>query len=134
MKAAESRAPELTRLAAEGDIQGLAERVESRLAALEEADECRRADDAALAQRLERAVRHVGLVRFDAFDNTAGAQSFSLALLDDSGDGIVMTSIYGRGEYRVYAKPVADRIAGRLTEEEREAIDSAFSSGVSGGI
>jgi hypothetical protein len=133
IKAAESRATELARLASAGDIQGIARQVDARLSALEEANECRKADDAALADRLGRAVRHVGLVRFDAFDNTAGAQSFSLALLDDAGDGIVMTSIYGRGEYRVYAKPVTDRVAGRLTEEERQAIDSAFSSSVTGG-
>ena len=86
IKAAESRATELARLASAGDIQGIARQVDARLSALEEANECRKADDAALADRLGRAVRHVGLVRFDAFDNTAGAQSFSLALLDDAGD------------------------------------------------
>ena len=128
LKRALTRASELERLAAAGDVVGLAEATARRLDSLEKADEQRRADDAALADRLTRAVRNVGLVRYDAFPNAAGAQSFSVALLDDHGDGLVMTSIYGRGEYRMYAKPVTDRASAySLTGEETTAIGEAMS-------
>ncbi len=130
LKAAMARDPGLERLAEAGDVVGLAKAVEGRLTSLEEADGQRRADDAALAERLSRAVRHVGLVRYDAFSNTAGAQSFSLAMLDDEGDGFVMTSIYGRGEYRMYAKPIVGRASTySLTAEETGAISDAYAGG-----
>ena len=128
LTAALSREEELAALADKGDVVGLAQAAERRLATLEDADVQRREDDAALADRLSRAVRHVGLVRYDAFPNAAGEQSFSLAMLDDGGDGFVMTSIYGRGEYRMYSKPVRERgSAYSLTEEESRAITTAFS-------
>lgn len=129
LKAALERSSELERLAQAGDIVGVAEVASRRLDALEEADACRRADDEALASRLSSAIRHVGLVRYDAFDNTAGQQSFSLSMLDDGGDGFVMTSIYGRGEYRMYAKPVeGGRSPYSLTTEETAAIQNARGS------
>ncbi|GAB4279139.1 MAG: hypothetical protein Kow0056_12130 [Coriobacteriia bacterium] len=129
LRAMTRKSSELDELARQGDFLAFAEEVSRRVGALEEADAHRRADDEALAARLARAVRHVGLVRYDAFENTAGGQSFSLALLDDAGDGVVITSIYGRDEYRVYAKPVRERAARRLTQEEQQAIDSAFGGG-----
>ena len=135
LKAAFARASEIERLAEEGDVVGLAKVVEGRLASLEEADGQRMADDAALAERLGRAMRHVGLVRYDAFPNSAGAQSFSLAMLDDAGDGVVMTSIYGREEYRLYAKPITGRVSAySLTTEETSAIEDAYAGhGLEGG-
>ena len=52
------------------------------------------------------AIRHVAVVRYDAFNDMGGRQSFSAALLDDSGDGLVVSSINGRTETRTYAKGV----------------------------
>jgi hypothetical protein len=63
------------------------------------------------------------LVRFNAFDDVGSDLSFSLALLDDEQNGVVLSSIYGRDESRVYAKPVrAGESTYPLTEEERMAI------------
>ena len=76
---------------------------------------------------IEAAVRHVGLVRYDAFEDVGGRLSFSCALLDDHGTGVVMTSINGRQDTRVYAKPVTDgRSAYNLSGEEEEAIRQAL--------
>jgi hypothetical protein len=86
---------ELAKMAADGDLVRMAGVIETRVQALEQADERLRMDDAAIAERLGHAVRHVGLVRFDALPGLAGMFSFSLALLDDARDGVVMTSIYG---------------------------------------
>lgn len=124
----------LVRLAAEGDLKGFAETAEERLGRLERAVDHLRLDDEALAARLAQAVRHVGLERYDAFGDAAGEQSFSLALLDDARSGLVMTSIYGRGEYRVYAKPIDEgRSDYRLTAEEESAVTSAMSGTLAGG-
>jgi cytoskeletal protein CcmA (bactofilin family) len=62
-----------------------------------------------LGQLTEEAVRHVGVVRFDAFEDMGGRLSFSAALLDSRGDGVVITSINGRQETRCSARPSGRR-------------------------
>jgi Tfp pilus assembly protein PilN len=75
------------------------------------------------------ALRHVALVRYDAFTELSGRTSFSLALLDDGGDGVTISAITGRSDTRVYAKAVA---AGEgeheLSPEERQAVAAAMGS------
>jgi hypothetical protein len=69
------------------------------------------------------AIRHVAVLRYDAFADMGGRLSFSAALLDDSGDGIVVTSINGRSETRTYAKGVkAGASEHTLSPEEQQAI------------
>ncbi len=76
---------------------------------------------------IEGAVRHVGLVRYDAFEDVGGRLSFSCALLDDRGTGAVVTSINGRQDTRVYAKPITGgRSPYNLSIEEEEAIRQAL--------
>jgi hypothetical protein len=75
---------------------------------------------------LKGAVQHVGMVRYDAFEDVGGRLSFSCALLDDRGDGVVITSINGRQDTRVYAKPISGgRSSHNLSEEEVAAIQQA---------
>ncbi|MCS7224393.1 MAG: DUF4446 family protein [Armatimonadetes bacterium] len=82
-----------------------------------------------LAREVGRCLRRVGLVRFDAFSDVAGEQSFAVALLDDNGDGVVVTSLSGRNESRCYAKPIRNLSSSyRLSEEETEAIKKAMGS------
>jgi hypothetical protein len=76
---------------------------------------------------LADALRHVAVVRYDAFGDMGGRLSFTAALLDDSGDGLVITSINGRTESRAYAKGVKDgRSDTSLSPEETQAIALAL--------
>ncbi len=69
----------------------------------------------------------MGLVRYDAFEDVGGRLSFSCALLDDQASGVVMTSINGRHDTRVYAKPILDgQSTYDLSVEEEEAIRQAL--------
>lgn len=71
--------------------------------------------------------QHWHLKRFNAFDNTGSDLSFTLALLNDYMDGYVLTSIFGREDSRVYAKPVAGgKSQYALSEEEQQAIKAAM--------
>lgn len=80
-----------------------------------------------LEQHGEKSKRHIGLVRYDAFEEVGGNQSFALAVYDDKGDGVVLNSIIGRTDCRVYAKPlVGGRSDRSLSEEERKAIEEAL--------
>ena len=85
-----------------------------------------RKEVAALREEAAGALRHLAVVRYDAFDEMGGRLSWSLALLDDGGDGVVLTSIRGRNEARTYAKSVTSwRSDQDLSPEETEAITHA---------
>lgn len=86
-----------------------------------------RADLDAARGYLADALRHVAVVRYDAFSDIGGRMSFTAALLDDAGDGLVLTSIHGRAEARTYAKGIKNRTSDvALSPEERQAIDAAM--------
>ena len=86
---------------------------------------------AALRGEAASALKHLAVVRYDAFgagpDRSSGGQlSWSLALLDDAGNGMVLTSIHGRSESRTYAKNISGwRCEQQLSPEESEAIGLA---------
>lgn len=82
-------------------------------------------------QRLDgiaaKSIQYVGIVRFNAFEDTGSDLSFALALLDQQKDGVVISSIYGRNESRVYAKPIASgQSSYYLTDEEKAALDKSL--------
>ena len=79
-----------------------------------------------LQRNLERAIQRVGVVRFNPFSDTGGDQSFSIALLDAHGDGVVLSSLFSRSETRVFGKPIQrGRSRYTLSEEEVQAIELA---------
>ncbi|HET6151414.1 MAG TPA: DUF4446 family protein [Marmoricola sp.] len=88
---------------------------------------------AALRAEAANALRNLAVVRYDAFGggpssggSSAGGLSWSLALLDDRGNGVVMTSIHGRTEARTYAKTIASWACEQpLSPEESEAVTRA---------
>jgi len=74
-------------------------------------------------------VQKVGIIRFNPFSEVGGDQSFSLALLNESNDGVVITSLYTRQENRVYGKPIKNgQSEYTLSEEEKQAIEKAKNS------
>ncbi len=73
-----------------------------------------------------RAIRDLAVVRYDALHEMSGQLSFSVALLNAAGDGVVLSSINGRSETRTYAKVVlAGAGAQELSPEEEQAVRSA---------
>jgi hypothetical protein len=92
----------------------------------------RKLDDVAggmaqLDRRVDGVVSRVAVVRYDAYENTGGHQSASVALLDASRTGIVLTAIQGRDYARIYVKELEDgRSPVALSPEEQEAVDRAM--------
>ena len=85
-----------------------------------------RSEVQALRVEVSDALRHLAVVRYDAFGDMGGHLSWSMALLDDGGHGVVLTSIHGRSEARTYAKNVAAWSCDQaLSPEEEEAIKFA---------
>jgi hypothetical protein len=85
-----------------------------------------RQEVAALRLEARDALKHLAVVRYDAFGDMGGHLSWSVALLDDAGDGMVVTSIHGRSEARTYAKSIRDwSCEQQLSPEEEEALANA---------
>jgi hypothetical protein len=79
-----------------------------------------------LRSAVSTSLRHLAVVRYDAFGDMGGHLSWSMALLDDGGDGVVVTSIHGRSDSRTYAKNIAAWSTNtQLSPEEEEAISFA---------
>lgn len=80
-----------------------------------------------LEEELPKGIRRFGLVRFNPFSDAGGDQSFSLALLNDDKDGVIISSLYGREINRVYSKSIkSGKSQYQLTAEEKQAIENAF--------
>jgi hypothetical protein len=78
--------------------------------------------------RLDGAIAHCGLIRYDAYNEMSGRQSTSIALLDSSKSGVVLSSIHHRDQARLYAKQVSQGKGElRLSPEEEEALRLALS-------
>ncbi|MEA2272999.1 MAG: hypothetical protein QOI98_1707 [Solirubrobacteraceae bacterium] len=102
-------------------VDELVQRLDGRLAASE--------------QRLDGAISHRALVRYDAYNEMSGHQSSSLALLDASGSGLVLSSILHREQARLYVKQVHDgRGELQLSPEEEEAIRLAMAGETQGAL
>jgi hypothetical protein len=96
-------------------ITDVAERLDGRLATAE--------------TRLDGAIAHCGLIRYDAYNEMSGRQSTSIALLDSSRSGVVLSSIHHRDQARLYAKQIsAGKGELKLSPEEEEALRLALSS------
>src|SRR5215467_2602470 len=96
-------------------------------------DDLHRAVDevAAGLQRVDRRVDGVvansSIVRYDAYEDTGGHQSASLALLDSARSGVVVTAIHGRDYARIYMKELErGRASVDLSPEEQEAVERAM--------
>lgn len=84
---------------------------------------------AELRAQLRNCTQNIGVVRFNAFPDVGADLSFAIALLDEENNGVVVSSLYGREDSRIYAKPVsAGGSTYLLTDEEQEAIRLAMNS------
>lgn len=114
-----------------GEAGSLREVIESQFGRVDRMAQ-RLADADSVHDRLERrtlsSIQHVGLVRFNPFEDTGSDQSFAIALLDGERDGLVISSLHGRANTRVFAKPVrAGASSHALSDEEEQAIQIALS-------
>ncbi len=93
-------------------------------------------DDQALQAQIDEikeamtyVVSRVATVRYDAFNNMGGQMSFSTAMLNDLGDGIVVTAINGRSETRTYIRNIKNKKCDvEISREEAEAINKAMAN------
>jgi Protein of unknown function (DUF4446) len=110
-----------------GDLLAVVSRQIQSVKELQRTAELIGREAAQLRQRVSSAVRTVGFARYDAFPDVGGQLSFSTALLDEAGDGVVLTTINGRTNSRSYAKAIKGGSSSyQLSDDERAAIAMAM--------
>src|SRR5438309_11901845 len=78
-------------------------------------------------RRVDGSVMNTSIVRYDAYEDTGGHQSASVAMLDSARTGVVVTAIQGRDYARIYMKELErGRASVALSPEEQEAVDRAM--------
>src|SRR5207237_9291790 len=110
------------------DVGGFALRLQARSDDLHGAVEVVAAGLARVDRRIDGSFAHSAIVRYDAYEDTGGHQSASLAVLDSSRTGVVVTAIQGRDYARIYMKELdRGRASIALSPEEAEAVERAMS-------
>ena len=80
-------------------------------------------------QRVMTSHRGFAMIRFNAFEHTGGNQSFCCGLLDENGEGMLLSSLYSRERSNAFAKPVHNfKCELELTKEEQEVLKQAIKS------
>ena len=112
-----------------GDLVDFAVSLQGRVDGLHRALDKVTAGLGRLERRVDSTVSRLAVVRYDAYENTGGHQSASVALLDASRTGVVLSAIQGRDYARIYIKELdGGRAAVSLSPEEQEAIERAMKS------
>jgi hypothetical protein len=112
-----------------GDLVDFAVSLQGRIDGLHRAMDDMAAALGRLDRRIDSSVSRTAVVRYDAYEKTGGHQSASIALLDASRTGVVVSAIQGRDYARIYVKELEDgRAAVSLSPEEQEAVDRAMNS------
>ncbi len=79
-----------------------------------------------IESRLVKSIQKVETVRFNAFKDSGGGQSFATAFLDEKGTGVVLSTLYSRDRVSVFSKPIETYTSSfALTPEEAAAIEKA---------
>src|SRR5581483_3368413 len=110
-----------------GDLVDFAVSLQGRIDDLHRAVDDVSAGLARVDQRIDTCVGNTSIVRYDAYKDTGGHQSASLALLDSARTGIVLSAIQGRDYARIYMKELdRGRASVALSPEEMEAVERAM--------
>lgn len=112
-----------------GDLVDFAVSLQSRVDALNGSVDEVAAGLARIDRRVDDTVSKTAIVRYDAYENSGGHQSASVALLDSARTGLVLSAIQGRDYARIYIKELDRGHASvALSPEEQEAVDRAMGS------
>ena len=77
-------------------------------------------------ERLNKSIRNIETIRFNPFESSGNNQSFAMALLNDEGNGVVISSLYARDRMSMFAKPIKNNKSDfELSTEEKEVLNKA---------
>ena len=116
-----------------GNGKNLQEDLETYMYRVEkvEKENAKNANDIAVMDHdMKKCIQKMGMVRYNAFRDVGSDLSFSLALLDENNDGVVLNGIYAREMSNIYAKPIKNgKSTYTVSDEEQQAIEQAMQMG-----
>lgn len=108
------------------DLESTIAILEDDIVKLKKAKDSTEKEIAEINEKLRQSVRGLATVRFNPFPDQGGNQSFAIGMLNEQGDGVVLSSLYSRERMSVFAKPVKNgKSEYELTGEEKEALKRA---------
>lgn len=112
------------------DLEDTIIKLEDDIAKLKTAKDNIEKDVVIINKKLRKSVRGLETIRFNPFPDQGSNQSFAIGMLNEDGDGVVMSSLYSRERMSVFAKPIKNgKSEYELTEEEKEALNKAKING-----
>jgi hypothetical protein len=116
----------LTRGASGASLEEIIKKCVASVAKIEERNELMAKHALMLDDRVSHAVRNAQTIRYKAFDTNGSNQSFSIALLNEKGNGVVISTLHIHDRVSTFAKPIENyESIHELTEEELAVIDDA---------
>ncbi|MDP9249338.1 MAG: DUF4446 family protein [bacterium] len=108
------------------DLEDTITLLEANIQKLESAAGKMQSEITALNGKIKKSIRGLETIRFNPFPDQGGNQSFAIGMVNEEGDGLVLSSMYGRERMSVFAKPVkGGKSQYELTAEEKEALSKA---------
>ncbi len=108
------------------DLEDTIVTLENEMTKLKKAQEISEKEIAVLHTKLKKSIRGLETIRFNPFPDQGSNQSFAIGMLDEEGDGVVISSLYSRERMSIFAKPVKKhKSTYELTDEEKEALAKA---------
>ena len=108
------------------DLEDTIVKLEEDIVQLKKAKESTEKDLLGINDKLKKSIRGLETIRFNPFPDQGGNQSFAIGLLNEEGNGVVLSSLYSRERMSVFAKPVkGGKSEYDLSAEEKEALSKA---------
>ncbi len=100
--------------------------LEENISDLTEARKAMESEISEINKKLRKSIRGLETIRFNPFSDQGGNQSFAIGMLNEDGDGVVLSSLYSRDRMSVFAKPIKEgKSDHELTIEEKEVLKKA---------
>ena len=108
------------------DLEDTIISLQDEIAKLKEAKNVAEKDITQINAKLRKSIRGLETIRFNPFPDQGSNQSFAIGMLNEDGDGVVLSSLYSRERMSIFAKPILNRKSVyELTSEEKEALEKA---------
>ena len=108
------------------DLEDTIVTLENDISLIKKAKESMEKDIALMNAKLKKSIRGLNTIRFNPFPDQGGNQSFAIGMLNEEGDGVVLSSLYSRDRMSVFAKPIKNKKSEyELSAEEKEALKKA---------
>ncbi|KKR43237.1 MAG: hypothetical protein UU10_C0030G0004 [Parcubacteria group bacterium GW2011_GWF1_40_6] len=108
------------------DLEDTIIALENDISQIKKAKESMEKDIALMNAKLKKSIRGLNTIRFNPFPDQGSNQSFAIGMLNEEGDGLVISSLYSRERMSIFAKPVKKgKSEYELSAEEKEALEKA---------